>query len=62
MPVNFKLHAIARERERAPAVKHGQGQGFTIDFTFYKVLIIMLMSLKAGYVIFQKHCRKLSRG
>ncbi len=50
MPV--KLPAIARERERSPAVmhilnsvlKHGQGKQtkFTIDFTFYKVLIIML--------------------
>ncbi len=58
MPVNFKLRAIAREREkvreRAPAMmcffnsalKQGQGKQteFTLDFTFYKVLIIMLMA------------------
>ncbi len=52
IPVNFKLRAIARERERAPAVMRFQQRaetrartGFTIDFTFYKVLIIILMSL-----------------
>ncbi len=30
---------------------HGQGEDFTIDFTFYKVLIIMLMSLMFMVVV-----------
>ncbi len=53
MPVNF-MHAIEgergeRERERAPAVMCFQQRSetrvrteFTIDFAFYKVLIIVL--------------------
>ncbi len=51
MPVNFKLRAIAREREsshRDALQQHAESRartGFTIDFTSYKVLIIMLMSL-----------------
>ncbi len=59
MPVNFKLRAI--ESERAPSVmcfhdsalKHGQGKQteFTIDFTSYKVLVIMLMAFMFTLVI-----------
>ncbi len=53
MLVNFKLHAISRERALAmmcflkSALKQGQGEQteFTLDFTFYKVLIINLMAL-----------------
>ncbi len=49
MPVNFKLHTIPRERERAPAVMHFQQRtqtqarrGFTID---------IIMSHYNAYVI-----------
>ncbi len=52
MPVNFKLRAIARERECSRrgdvlSTTHETrvSRGFTIDFTFYKALIIMRMSL-----------------
>ncbi len=55
MPVNFKLRVIQRERERerecfsrgtlSALTETRARRGFTIDFTFYKVLIIMLMSL-----------------
>ncbi len=52
MPVNFMLRAIARERAPAMmsflnrALKQVQGKQteFTLDFTFYKVLIINLMA------------------
>ncbi len=53
MPVNFKLRAIAREKAPAMmyflnrALKQVQGKQteFTLDFTIYKVLIIILMAL-----------------
>ncbi len=56
MPVNFKLCAIMRKREREresscrdvllTTHETQTRRGFTIDFTFYKVIIIiMLMSL-----------------
>ncbi len=53
MPVNYKLRDIAREseRERTHAMMCFQQRtktwartGFTIDFTFYKVRIIMFMA------------------
>ncbi len=56
MPVNFKIRTIARERvarERERSRRDAlfkntltetrARRGFTIDFTFYKVLIIILV-------------------
>ncbi len=49
MLVNFKLHTISRERALAMmcflkrALKQVQGE--QTEFTFYKVLIIILMAL-----------------
>ncbi len=48
MPVNFKLRAIEREREREhfqQRIETRARRGFIIDFTSYNVLIIMLISL-----------------
>ncbi len=41
MPVNF-IRAVMRFQQRTETPVR---TGFTIDFTYYKVLIIMLMSL-----------------